>query len=315
MIKKRLFISLCIISCAFSLCACSSKSNIKNESSEETTVSTEKVENDISNDTTNEIEDKSIHLAWLKENGPKFRTDASIISDSNITVIANHPTIDIALDAYMSWYIVDIDYPKLSDYLDTEISANWQEYFSIKETKELAESFDKGPKGDVFLTFENYSDSPITIRQAIENKWFIIEFSNNKDVYSSIDSPFYINLGYTSRKGYAHNIDDGIVLNDYLLKYYGEPNFCGVCLNYNYKTVDELIASDETYSTYDIGWIGDEYGVFCTIRSDEINFEGDLAVNIDDIMIIPKEALEYTNAFSTAPYNSNSTVYNSNIIK
>lgn len=322
MIKKKLLIGLLTITCAFSLAACGSKDDTKdNASDQDITASTEDSDATVSNDTnditetTDDAEVETVNLAWLKEHGPNFRKDASVISDSNITVIPGNPTIDTALDAYMSWYVVTDNYPQFSECLNDEISQDSNENYSLKETKELAESFDKGPKGEVIVRFENHADDTITVQQAIENKWFIIEFSNDKDVYSSEDSSLYINLGYTSTAGRANAVNDAVVLNDYLLKYYGEPNFCGVCMNEDYNTVDEIIASDYSYSVYDIGWIGDEYGVFCTIRSDVLNSSGELAVNVDDIMIIPTEMLEYTYSFSTAPYHIGSTVYNSNLIK
>lgn len=321
--KKKLLIGLLTVICAFSLVACGSDKDDKDKDSDkEKTTVTEKtdidVSEDISDDTTEateQEESKEVTLAWLKEHGPNFRKDASVISDSNIAVLPGNPTIDTALDAYMSWYVVGDGYPQFTECLSNEIKPDMSKNYVLKETKELAESFDKGPKGETWVRFENHSEEVITVQQAIENKWFIIEFCNDKKVYSSNDSAVYINLGYTSQKGYANSIDDVVVLNDYLLKYYGEPNFFGVCMNYDYQSIDEVIAGDESRTTYDIGWIGDEYGVFVTIRYDELTKFGDLCVDVDDIMIIPTAMLENTCSFSTAPYHTDITVYDANLIK
>lgn len=113
--KKKLLIGLLTVICAFSLVACGSDKDDKDKDSDkEKTTVTEKIDidvsEDISDDTTDDTteateqeESKEVTLAWLKEHGPNFRKDASVISDSNIAVLPGNPTIDTALDAYMSW--------------------------------------------------------------------------------------------------------------------------------------------------------------------------------------------------------------------
>lgn len=225
----------------------------------------------------------------------------------------NNPTIDTALDMYMSWHIVDsgVDYQQLSESLDTEISSGSSKFYLLRETKELAESFDEGPKSDVFIMLENHSEESITVKQAIEKKWFVIEYSNDKKKYTYGESSMYINLGCSNVA--ESDLD---VMNNYLMKYYGTPNFFGISMNFDYDTIEDFISNEKDRSAYDLGWIGDEYGVFVTIRYDgRSTYDGTETLNIDNIMIVPVEMLEYTQKFSTTPYLPDSTVYNSNLIK
>lgn len=324
MIKKKLLVGLLAVSCALSLVACGSDDDKKDKDSDkEKTTATEKVDvltteevSDTTEAVTEAVESKIVHLAWIKENSPKFRKDASAFSGSTIAVLPGNPELGTVLDNYMTWCAVLLDgHPQLSEILDKEIKKESSLDTTFKETKELAESFDKGPKGEIQIRFENHSEDTITVQQAIDNKWYIINLGNYKDVYTSTESALYINLGYTSSLGYANGIDDVTVINDYLIKYYGEPNYCGVSMNYDFKTVDELIASDSAGTQYDLGWIGDEYGVFITVRKDLRNDSGDIVVDAETLKIIPKEMLEFTNSFSGAPYHTGDTVYTTNLIK
>ena len=205
----------------------------------------------------------------------------------------------------MSWHIADgdFDYCELSELLDIEIST--LQMFTLKETKELAESFDEGPKSDVFIVFENHSDETITLKEAIENKWYVISYTNYKNKYVNDPTSMCVNLGCADEY-------DKDILEEYLIKQLGYPNFCGISMDYNYDTIEDFVENESSYDPYDLGWIGDEYGVFITIRKDEVNnYDGQLWINIDGINIVPVESLKYVQDFLTI----DETVYNSNLIK
>lgn len=271
--------------------------------SETTEISSEEI--------TEEVLEEENDLVWLKNNYTKFRADESVISDQNIKILVDNPTIDTILDKYMSWHIVDssCNYCELSELLDHEISYDSKKMITLKETKEFAESFDEGPKSDVFIIFENPSDETITVKEAIENKWYIISYSNYADKYGNDPTSMRVNLGCADEY-------DKDILEKYIISKYGLPNFFGLDLNYNYNTIEDFIANEKDYSPYDLGWIGNEYGIFITIRMDgKSTYDGFEYMTIDDIRIIPVEMLQYTQEFSTTPYDINSTVYNSNLIK
>lgn len=314
--KKRIIsILLCTTIAATLFTACNSKTGSDEPASDIVSESetTEELSGTEEVASIEEVDENENNLAWLKQNYMNFRSDADIITDSAIPVMPGNPTIDTALDTYMEWHVVDfeVDYCQFSECLNNEISAGMSKFFTLKETKELAESFDNGPKSDVFLIFENHSEETITVKQAIENKWFVISYSNDYDKYDFGESTMYINLGYSEEKK-----SDMTVVNDYLIKYYGAPNFCGVGQNFDYATLEEFVANENHHQMYDLGWIGDEYGVFTTIRLDEINsYDGSQVLKIDGIKVIPVEMLQYTDEFSTMPYTTDSTVYNSNLIK
>ena len=54
------------------------------------------------------------------------------------------------------------------------------------------------------------------------------------------------------------------------MKYYGTPNFFGISMNFDYDTIEDFIANEKDRSAYDLGWIGDEYGVFVTTLNEKL---------------------------------------------
>ena len=274
-------------------------------------------EKSIKNDTeieNSDYEDTCEYAYWLKNHKDKFRSDDSIFSTEKIMVLQGDVSIDNVLDSYMSWCsIMKDDHPQLSEILNDSIYPKSYYSDSFVETKELADSYDNGPKGSIIIHFENLSDTEITVEQAIKNNWFSIQLGNYMDVYTYCDSPVYINLGYSSDNGKVTQPENYKIIEDYLIKYYGEPNYLSVCMNDDCSNIQEVIDNiDNAGDVYVVGWMGDKYGIFITVRNDSKWMDENPCINFDVMSIVPREMFESANSFSSAPFLEN--VNDSNLV-